>query len=56
MNFRQRRMPPSSHHWLARELGLPVYRYIAEEIRPMPATMLPVYDMLTEEASPHAAD
>ena len=41
---------------LARELRLPVYRYIAEEIRPMPATMLPVYDMLTEEGRPHAAD
>jgi len=41
---------------LAWDLGLPVYRYVAEEIRPMPATMLPVYDMLTEEASTHAAD
>ena len=37
---------------LARSLGMPVYRYIAEEIRPMPATMLPVYDALVEEAVP----
>lgn len=40
---------------LARALGMPVYRYIAEEIRLMPATMLPVYDALAEEAI-HAAD
>ncbi len=37
---------------LARALGMPVYRYVAEEIRSMPATMLPVYDALAEEAVP----
>jgi dsRNA-specific ribonuclease len=35
---------------LARSLGMPVYRYIAEEIRPMPAPALQVYDALAEEA------
>jgi len=40
---------------LARDLGLPIYRYIAEEIRPMPAPALQVYDALAEEAI-HAAD
>jgi hypothetical protein len=35
---------------LARNLGLPVYRYVAEEIRPMPPSMLQVYDALAEEA------
>jgi hypothetical protein len=40
---------------LARALGMPVYRYVAEEIRPMPAPALQVYDALAEEAI-HAAD
>lgn len=35
---------------LARDLGLPVYHYEGLEIRPMPTTALPVYDMLAEEA------
>jgi hypothetical protein len=46
---------PDPVHGISRNI-LQAYRYVAEEIRPMPATMLPVYDMLTEEASPHAAD
>ncbi|WP_343241599.1 DUF4406 domain-containing protein [Methanoculleus sp. UBA312] len=37
---------------LARSLGLPVYRYVAEEIRPMPAPMLQSYDALAEGAVP----
>ena len=40
---------------LARALGMPIYRYVAEEIRPMPAPALPVYDALAEEAI-HATD
>jgi len=40
---------------LARDIGLPVYRYAAEEIRPMPAPALQVYDALAEGAI-HAAD
>ncbi len=36
---------------LARSLGMPVYRYVAEEIRPMPAPALQVYDALAEEAA-----
>ena len=35
---------------LARALHLPVYRYVAEELRPMPQSMLQVYDALAEEA------
>ncbi len=37
---------------LARDIGLPIYRYVAEEIRLMLADMLPVYDALAEEAVP----
>ncbi len=40
---------------LARALGMPIYRYAAEEIRLMPAPALQVYDALVEEAI-HAAD
>ena len=40
---------------LARSLGMPIYRYVAEEIRPMPAPALQVYDALAEGAI-HAAD
>jgi hypothetical protein len=36
---------------LARSLGLPVYRYVAEEIRPMAPSWLQVYDALAEEAT-----
>jgi hypothetical protein len=40
---------------LAREIGLPVYRHVADEIRPMALSGLRVYDRLVAGGA-HAAD